>query len=110
MSEPLPPLSYRIVSNQGLEHEIDELKSQMQNLQPGSPEYQYDALRLAAEKRELEIREVNPDLDPTTQEGERALAQIMNQDPALQTINSKIEALIHAHPHECTSWGIPMEC
>ena len=102
-------LSYRIVSDQGLEKEIDQLESQMKGLEPGSPEYQYDQLMLASEKRELEIREENPNLDPLTQEGEAALGQIIGKDPQSQALAAEIKALVAAHPHECTSWGIPMD-
>lgn len=105
----MPPLSYKIVSNQGLENEISQLESQIQGEQPGSPEYKYDQLQLAAEKRELEIRQENPNLDPMTQDGEQALAQIMGQDPTLQAINAEIKSLVNAHPYECTHWDIPMD-
>lgn len=105
----LPHLCYRTVSNQGLQNEISQLESQMQGLQPGSPEYEYDQLNLAYEKRELEIRQQNPNLDPTTQDGAQALGQIMNQDPILQAIHSALTSLTYAYPYECTSWGIPMD-
>ena len=101
-------LSYRTVSNQGLQTEISALEAQLQTLQPGSAEYEYDQLQLAREQRELEIRQENPKLDPTTQAGAQALAQIMSQDPTIQAINSEIQALMLANPNACTSWGIPL--
>ncbi len=104
----LPPLQYRLVSNQGLQTEINALESQMKALQPGSPEYEYDQLQLKREQRELEIRQENPKLNPMTQSGEHALAQIMSQDPTLQAINSETQSLINAYPNESTSWGIPL--
>lgn len=108
MSE-LLHLSYRTESNEMLQTQIGQLYYQMQGLPTGSPEYEYDKLQLKREERELEIREENPNLDPTTQDGEKALAQIMANDPILQKMNYDIQALTYAHPYECTSWGIPIE-
>ncbi len=102
-------LSYRTESNEMLQTQIGQLYSQMQGLPIGSPESEFDQLQLAREERELEIRKENPNLDPTTQDGEKALAQIMSQDPELQALNSDIQALTYAHPNECTSWGIPID-
>ncbi|MBX7066855.1 MAG: hypothetical protein K1X28_06470 [Parachlamydiales bacterium] len=97
-----------LVSNQGLEDEISKLKTQMQTLQPGSTEYEYDQLQLAREEEELAIREQNPNLDPMTEDGSQALDRIADRDPKLQLIEFLIKALINANPNECTSWGIPM--
>jgi hypothetical protein len=69
-----------IVSNEGLDKEISELESQMKGLKPGSPEYEYDQLVLKSEKREREIREENPTLDPTTRQGAEELYKLTSKD------------------------------
>jgi hypothetical protein len=97
-----------LVSNQGMQEEINELKSQMQGLQPGSPEYEYDQLQLQREQIDLQIRQENPDLDPQTLAGSEALEQLMAQDPRYQAIQEDIEAFTRAYGSEASSWGIPM--
>ncbi len=101
-------LTYRLVSDQDLQTGISQLENQMGALQPGTPEYEYDQLHLAYEERELEIREKNPDIDPTTQKGAQELAEIISRDPALQAINNQIQGLADAYPNKSTTWGIPM--
>jgi DNA repair exonuclease SbcCD ATPase subunit len=97
-----------LVSNQGMQEEINKLKSQMQGLQPGSPEYEFDQLQLQREQLEQQIRQENPSLDPQTLAGNEALEQLIAQDPHYQAIQGEIEALTRAYPSEATSWGIPM--
>ena len=96
-------------SNTGLQSEISALESQMQGLQPDSPEYEYDQLQLEREQIELQARQDNPNLDPQTLAGSEALAQILAQNPDYASIEQKISALLRENPSECTSWGIPMD-
>lgn len=98
----------RLTSDQGLVSEMQQLTQQMQGLQPGSPEYEYDQLALQREQLELKIREQNPNLDPMTLSGERALQKIMATDAEYQGIIGKMNDLLHAYPSQSTSWGIPM--
>ncbi len=98
----------RLVTNQGLQDEVNKLEAQIKALQPGSPEYEYDQLQLDREERELDIRKENPSLDPMTLDGEEALQQIMAQDPILQAIKNQTTTLIDAYPQKSSSWGIPM--
>lgn len=107
--ETLPLTMYgRFTSNQGIQEEEEKLKTQMQGLDPDSPEYEYDQLQLQREQIELQIREENPNLDPQTLAGNKALAQLMAQDPNYQAIEQKIKDLVRAYPSESTGWGIPM--
>jgi hypothetical protein len=98
-----------LVSNHGLREEIDQLEAQMGTLQPGSPEYEFDRLQLAREELELKIREENPNLNPLTQNGAKALYQLMCQDPRFEEIEKATRFLCLANPEACTSWGIPMD-
>lgn len=110
MSEVIQGRLYAILlPSTDIQSEINRLESQMEGLQPGSPEEQYDELMLKSEQMELENRENNPNLDPQTLAGSQALAQILAENPAYQAIAQQLEALKLAHPSECTKWGIPMD-
>lgn len=98
-----------LLPTQALQGEIKDLETQMQGLDPGSPEYQYDQLVLEKEQMTLRIREEHPELDPLTLAGDRALGQLLGQDPQYRAIEQAIKDLIRAHPSESTSWGIPMD-
>jgi hypothetical protein len=96
-----------LVSNQGLEEDIQAVQEQMKTMKEGSPEYEYDQLQVEREQRELQIREANPNLDPQTRAGNQALAQLLAKDPLYQSIVNYMQELVRANPNESTSWGLP---
>lgn len=98
----------RLTSTQGLETEAKALQAQMKNLNPNSPEYIYDELQLQREEMVLQLQKEHPDLNPQTLAGDQALGRLLAQNPAYQSIQEQITALIDAYPSECTTWGIPM--
>lgn len=97
-----------LTSNQGIQEEEEKLEKQMQGLNPESAEYEYDQLQLQREQLEMKIREENPNLDPQTLAGSKALAKLIEQDPDYQAIEQKIRAISIENASECTTWGIPM--
>jgi hypothetical protein len=107
MAEPLHMYAI-LTGNNGIQDEINKLNSQIQTLQPGTPEYEYDQLVLQREQIELKTRSENPNLASQTLAGNEALNQLLLQNPAYQSVLQQITDLCNAYPSECTSWGIPM--
>ena len=101
-----PIMETRIPSNKGLEEQIEDIETLMQGLSPGTPEYQFYELELQKYKIEQQVREENPDIDPTTHSGYKALQQII--DPLWQPINKAIRELCLEHPNESLRWAIPL--
>src|SRR3990167_8039075 len=87
------PVGKIVVDIHGMQSEIDQLEKQMQGLEPGSPEYEYDQLQLKREQLELQVREENPDIDPLSLEGSDKLDEILKNDPRYQSIVDTLETM-----------------
>jgi predicted nucleic acid-binding Zn-ribbon protein len=104
---PLGPLMQMLVSNQDLQKDINSLESQMQGLDPNSPEYLYDQLNLELEQEQQRVRAENPNLDPLNPADAKKLDALMEQDPVAQGIRQELAEVRKAFSSEVSGWGIP---
>jgi len=94
-------------SNQDLRYDIDALKNQMQNLDPSSPEYQFDQLNLQLELETQKIREERPDLNPLNLRDAQILELLVSQDATCQRLREEMRLLSLEFSSQSTKWGIP---